>query len=82
MTFQVLFERPSFGKDDLGGLVDFLWGGCYNYEELFNIDTWPIDIEPRGNSEKDKIGWDGRPPRYLNSGNTNQKPQVVENKNF
>lgn len=44
LLFQVLFENPSFGKDNLGGLVDYLWGGEYYYSELFNIDWWSEDI--------------------------------------
>jgi hypothetical protein len=45
--YDVLFERPSFGKNDLGGKVDYLWGGKFEFCELFNMDTWPDLIEPR-----------------------------------
>jgi hypothetical protein len=43
----VLFERPSFGKNSLGGKVDYLWGGKFEYSELYNINIWSDLIEPR-----------------------------------
>jgi hypothetical protein len=66
----VLFERPSFGKNDLGGKVDYLWGGKFEYCELYNMDTWPDLIEPRFvNGSLNKITikrcWDGQAPEFV-----------------
>lgn len=68
--YEVLFERPSFGKTDLGGLVDFLWGGKFDFRELFNLDTESSLIEPRYGSNIDtktnmKNFWDGSRPDFV-----------------
>jgi hypothetical protein len=68
--YEVLFERPSFGKNDLGGKVDYLWGGKFDFCELFNLDMWPDLIEPRyekGSPNKTTLRdcWDGDAPEFI-----------------
>jgi hypothetical protein len=35
--YEVLFEKPSFGKVDLGGLCDNLWGSKFSFKQLLNL---------------------------------------------
>lgn len=35
--YEVFFDEPSFGKSDLGGLCDNLWGGKFDFRELLNL---------------------------------------------
>ena len=30
--YEVIFDKPSFGKTDLGGLCDNLWGGKFRFK--------------------------------------------------
>lgn len=39
--YEVIFDKPSFGKTDLGGLCSNLWGAKFRFKELLNIETWP-----------------------------------------
>ena len=39
--YEVMFEKPSFGKTDLGGLCSNLWGGKFRFKEILNLDFWP-----------------------------------------
>ena len=39
--FEVFFDEPSFGKGDLGGLCENLWGAKFEYRELLNLSIWP-----------------------------------------
>ena len=39
--YEVYFDEASFGKNDLGGLCDNLWGGKFEFRELLNLTTWP-----------------------------------------
>ena len=82
LKFQVLFEQPSFGKDDLGGLVDYLWGGSYTFDQLFNIDSWVDYLEPREGG--DKPGFDLQEPRFVNSDEFHykKKSEVVDFDNY
>jgi hypothetical protein len=66
--YEVLFERASFGKNDLGGLVDFLWGGKFDFRELFNISTCGELILPRFKSNSNTNSrrfWDGSRPEFI-----------------
>lgn len=35
--YEVLFDEPSFGKSDLGGLCDNLWGSKFEFKQLLNL---------------------------------------------
>ena len=45
--YEVIFEKPAFGKVDLGGLCTNLWGGKFRFKELLNIDCWPLYFRER-----------------------------------
>ena len=47
--YEVIFSKPSFGKNDLNGLCTNLWGGKFRYKDLMNLDTWLICFRERRN---------------------------------
>ncbi len=58
--YEVLFENPSFGKSSLKGLCDNLWGGKFNFRDLFNVSAgWWKYIDKRRKAGKitQDIGW-------------------------
>lgn len=68
--YEVIFERPSFGKSDLGGKVDCLWGGKFSFHDLFNMSVWPALIEPRFVNDVPttinvKEQWNGSAPEFV-----------------
>lgn len=84
----MLFERPSFGKNDLGGIVDFLWGGKFDFQELFDINTCSGLILPRFKSDPKNVKrfWDGSVPefvaRYTGSAITNMREFQIVNRHM
>ncbi len=42
-----MFYRPSFGKNDLGGICSELWAGKFEERDLFNLTTWSECMAPR-----------------------------------
>ncbi len=57
--YEVIFEKPSFGKGDLNGLCDNLWGGKFRYKDLMNLDTWAKCFRERQDTKKvlENKGW-------------------------
>ena len=57
--YEVLFDEPSFGKGDLGGLCDNLWGGKFEFRQLLNLTTWPSQFVERIKKPtfSEKNGW-------------------------
>lgn len=45
--YEVLFKKPSFGKGNMNGICDELWGGKFSERQLFNFHTWPSKFESR-----------------------------------
>lgn len=50
--YEVIFDKPSFGKTDLGGLCSNLWGGKFRFKELLNIELWPEFFRERQETKK------------------------------
>ncbi len=50
--YEVIFEKLSFGKTDLGGLCSNLWGGKFRFKELLNIELWPKYFKKRIETKK------------------------------
>ena len=57
--YEVFFDEPSFGKGDLGGLCNNLWGAKFDFRELLNLYTWPALFSERvkGSSQHERLGW-------------------------
>lgn len=57
--YEVIFEKPSCGKTDLGGLCTNLWGGKFRFKQLLNIELWPKYFRERGEtkSKLENSGW-------------------------
>jgi hypothetical protein len=57
--YEVFFDEPSFGKGDLGGLCDNLWGAKFDFRELLNLSTWPSLFSERvkGSNQQERLGW-------------------------
>lgn len=59
--FEVMFNKPSFGKTDLNGICTDLWAGKFYERDLFNFQTWPEEMKPRYKTKNsaENVGWDG-----------------------
>lgn len=45
--YEVIFEKSSFGKNDLSGLCSNLWGAKFRFKDLLNLETWPEMFKER-----------------------------------
>ena len=65
--YEVFFDEPSFGKGDLGGLCENLWGAKFEFRELLNLTLWPSLFTERikGGTQQEKLGWNGVMDEYL-----------------
>ena len=63
--YEVFFDEPSFGKNDLNGLCDNLWGGKFDFRDLLNLTTWPeLFAERIKGTQAERLGWNDSVKAY------------------